>query len=104
MLFFIFWVILYLSKELIYLIFIIGFDVGSGRLSWVDKDEEKIKRVALRRGDIYRLQPGSVFQIQSNLENERQKLRIYAIFTNTDNNFNVSMILLTAFSLSLSLF
>ncbi|KAL7193118.1 hypothetical protein ACSBR2_024848 [Camellia fascicularis] len=57
---------------------------GGGRLSWVDEDE--MRRVNLRRGDVYRMQPGTVFFVQSNLEPERQKLRIYAIFTNSIDN------------------
>ncbi|GFY94013.1 RmlC-like cupins superfamily protein [Actinidia rufa] len=54
---------------------------GSGRLIWVDEDEKRT--VNLRRGDVYRLQPGTAFSVQSNLEAERQKLRIYALFTNS---------------------
>ncbi|CAB4287632.1 unnamed protein product [Prunus armeniaca] len=58
---------------------------GSGRLSWGDEDD--IKRVAIKRGDLFRLRPGSVFFVQSDLQAERQKLRIYAIFaTNTDDD------------------
>ncbi|KAL5754711.1 hypothetical protein ACOSP7_022931 [Xanthoceras sorbifolium] len=56
---------------------------GSGKLSWTDEGD--IKRVQLKRGDIYRLQPGTVFFVESNLELiEREKLRIYAMFSNTD--------------------
>ncbi|KAH7851891.1 hypothetical protein Vadar_017951 [Vaccinium darrowii] len=54
---------------------------GSGRLSWVNEDE--MRRVDLQRGDVYRLPTGTVFFVQSNLEQERQKLRIYSIFTNS---------------------
>ncbi|PSS36456.1 Vicilin-like seed storage protein [Actinidia chinensis var. chinensis] len=54
---------------------------GSGRLIWVDEDEKRT--VNLRQGDVYRLQPGTAFSVQSNLEAERQKLRIYALFTNS---------------------
>ncbi|ONH96772.1 hypothetical protein PRUPE_7G151000 [Prunus persica] len=58
---------------------------GSGRLSWGDEDD--IKRVAIKRGDLFRLRPGSIFFVQSDLQAERQKLRIYAIFaTNTDDD------------------
>ncbi|KAK4393644.1 Vicilin-like seed storage protein [Sesamum angolense] len=58
---------------------------GSGRLSWTEEDD--LKNAELRRGDVYRLRQGSVFFIQSNLETEteRQKLRIHAIFANSDN-------------------
>lgn len=57
-------------------------DEGSGRLSWVD--DEDLKTVDLKRGDIFRLKPGSVFYIESDLETQREKLRIYAIFANSD--------------------
>ncbi|KAL0378102.1 UNVERIFIED_CONTAM: Vicilin-like seed storage protein [Sesamum radiatum] len=62
---------------------------GSGRLSWTEEDD--LKNADLRRGDVYRLRQGSVFFIQSNLETEteRQKLRIHAIFTNSDNGLTV---------------
>ncbi|KAL0343319.1 UNVERIFIED_CONTAM: Vicilin-like seed storage protein [Sesamum angustifolium] len=62
---------------------------GSGRLSWTEEDE--LKNAELRRGDVYRLRQGSVFFIQSNLETEteRQKLRIHAIFANSDNGLTV---------------
>ncbi|GAV69512.1 Cupin_1 domain-containing protein [Cephalotus follicularis] len=57
---------------------------GSGILSWGNEDD--IKRVNLRRGDIYRLQAGSVFFVEGNLEPEREKLRLHAIFSNTDKD------------------
>lgn len=57
---------------------------GRGRLSWADEDD--IRTLDIRRGDVYRLQPGSVFYIESNLEQEREKLRIYAIFSNTEDD------------------
>lgn len=53
-------------------------------MSWADEDD--IRTLDIRRGDVYRLQPGSVFYIESNLEQEREKLRIYAIFSNTEND------------------
>ncbi|GKU94573.1 hypothetical protein SLEP1_g8044 [Rubroshorea leprosula] len=56
---------------------------GSGTLSWADDDETKT--VNLRRGDIYRLQPGSVFYVQSNVDPEMEKLRIHAFFSNADD-------------------
>ncbi|KAK2977025.1 hypothetical protein RJ640_011083 [Escallonia rubra] len=61
---------------------------GGGRLSWTDEDpdEDELRRMVLRRGDSYRLRPGTVFFIQSNLEPERQKLRIYAIFATSNND------------------
>ncbi|KAL3525414.1 hypothetical protein ACH5RR_013786 [Cinchona calisaya] len=53
---------------------------GSGKLSY--KDEHKRENVTLERGDVYRLESGTVFFIQSDLDPTRQKLRIYAIFGN----------------------
>ncbi|CAN6680299.1 unnamed protein product [Malus baccata var. baccata] len=60
-------------------------NTGSGRLSWTD--DEEIRRVDIKRGDLYRLDPGTVFYVQSNLETERPKLRINAIFaSNSDDD------------------
>ncbi|EYU44671.1 hypothetical protein MIMGU_mgv1a005048mg [Erythranthe guttata] len=59
---------------------------GSGKLSWTEEDE--LRTTDLIRGDVYRLEEGSVFFLQSNLETtktERQKLRIHAIFTDPIN-------------------
>ncbi|KAM0970488.1 hypothetical protein ACFX13_018803 [Malus domestica] len=59
-------------------------NTGSGRLSWTD---DEIRRVDIKRGDLYRLDPGTVFYVQSNLETERPKLRINAIFaSNSDDD------------------
>ncbi|KAJ7952973.1 Vicilin-like seed storage protein [Quillaja saponaria] len=57
---------------------------GSGRLSWADGED--IVRVELQQGDIYMVRAGSVFHLHSSLEPERQKLRITAIFANTDDD------------------
>ncbi|XP_031384826.1 vicilin-like seed storage protein At2g18540 [Punica granatum] len=57
---------------------------GSGRLTWVDEDDAR--RVNLRRGDIYRLPPGTIFHVQSDLDPQREKLRIHAFFTNPDDD------------------
>ncbi|KAJ6378749.1 hypothetical protein OIU78_028888 [Salix suchowensis] len=57
---------------------------GNGRLSRTDGRE--MKGINLRRGDVYRLQAGSVFFVRSNLDSERQKMRIHAIFSNTDED------------------
>ena len=66
--------------------------LGSGKLNWVDEDEEKPRLTPLKRGDVYRLKPGSVFYLRSNLEAEREKLRIYAIFVNSeDGDLNVGI-------------
>lgn len=61
---------------------------GSGKLTWANDDGTSTIR--LREGDVCSLNEGSVFYIQSNLEAERRKLRIYAMFTNTDDNTYVS--------------
>lgn len=60
---------------------------GSGKISWTDEDETK--KVELKRGDIYRLRPGTFFYIESSLEMERQKLRIYALFANAETDLHV---------------
>ncbi|XP_052479023.1 vicilin-like seed storage protein At2g18540 [Gossypium raimondii] len=57
---------------------------GSGTLSWTDDDD--MRDVNLRKGDVYRLPEGSAFYVQSSLEAEREKLRIYAIFTNSEDD------------------
>ncbi|KAH7282750.1 hypothetical protein KP509_35G046100 [Ceratopteris richardii] len=49
---------------------------GRGRLTWVDNDE--LHHVDLERGDIYKLESGTVFHIL-NLD-EGQRLRIFSIF------------------------
>ena len=62
--------------------------VGSGKLSWAG-DGSELERVNLKKGDVFRLQPGSIFFLRSNLETQREKLRIHAIFTNADENVYV---------------
>ncbi|XP_010531167.1 PREDICTED: vicilin-like seed storage protein At2g18540 [Tarenaya hassleriana] len=58
---------------------------GSGNLTWVDEDKETMTEI--RRGDVYRLRPGTIFYIQSNLETEvREKLRVYAFFSGNEAN------------------
>ncbi|XP_027362675.1 vicilin-like seed storage protein At2g18540 [Abrus precatorius] len=57
---------------------------GSGKLTWAH--EGGTSTIQLRQGDLCSLSEGSVFYIQSNLEAERRKLRIYAMFSNTDDN------------------
>lgn len=67
--------------------------LGSGKLNWANEEKEKTTLTALRRGDVYRLKPGTVFYLQSNLESEREKLRIYAIFVNLeDGDLNVCIL------------
>ncbi|XP_027914494.1 vicilin-like seed storage protein At2g18540 [Vigna unguiculata] len=63
---------------------------GSGKLTWAHDDDTGT--IPLREGDLCNLVEGSVFYIQSDLEAERRKLRIYAMLTNTeDNTFNPSI-------------
>lgn len=62
---------------------------GSGKLTWANDDGTGT--IPLREGDLCSLSEESVFYIQSNLEAERRKLRIYAIFTNTEDNTFVSV-------------
>ncbi|XP_030529638.1 vicilin-like seed storage protein At2g18540 [Rhodamnia argentea] len=57
---------------------------GSGRLNWVDENDAK--RIDLRRGDIYALPAATIFHVQSSLEPEREKLRIHAIFANSEED------------------
>lgn len=63
--------------------------VGNGTLVWADSDD--IVKVDLQRGDVYRLETGSVFYLQSksNSEAEEEKLRIHAVFTNTEEGLYV---------------
>ncbi|KAJ0599722.1 putative rmlC-like cupin domain superfamily, rmlC-like jelly roll protein [Helianthus annuus] len=58
---------------------------GNGTLSWVDlgKEKGKLRQVELRTGDVYRLPTGSFFYMQSNLESDRRKFRINAIFSDS---------------------
>ncbi|KAA8531833.1 hypothetical protein F0562_006450 [Nyssa sinensis] len=58
---------------------------GSGRLGWANEDE--MRYVKLRGGDVYRLKPGTVFFVQSDLQ---QKLRIDSIFANSDDDLHES--------------
>lgn len=58
-------------------------------MSWAHGKDDKIHTMPIKRGDINRLRPGSVFFVQSDLQTERQKLRIYAIFANTDDDVYV---------------
>nr|KYP66731.1 Vicilin-like antimicrobial peptides 2-2 [Cajanus cajan] len=63
---------------------------GSGKLT--KANDGGTSSIPLREGDLCSLNEGSVFYIQSNLDAERRKLRIYAMFTNTeDNTFDPSI-------------
>ncbi|KAK6924325.1 Cupin 1 [Dillenia turbinata] len=47
-----------------------------------------MRRLHLRRGDVYRLPPGTVFFVDSGLEPEREKLRIHAIFAGSGEDLH----------------
>ncbi|CAI8588729.1 unnamed protein product [Vicia faba] len=57
---------------------------GSGKLTWANEDGTGT--MDIHEGDVCSLREGSVFYIHSNLESHRKKLRIYAMFTNTDES------------------
>ncbi|KAI9089175.1 hypothetical protein K1719_029454 [Acacia pycnantha] len=57
---------------------------GSGRLIWTYDGDAKT--INLRQGDICTLRTGLVFYLQSNLEAQRHRLRIFAIFPNSIHN------------------
>lgn len=65
------------------------FLAGSGTLSY--QADKKIKNVGLRRGDVFRLESGTVFFLQSDLDTEagRERLRIHAIFGDAGEDFRV---------------
>jgi len=65
---------------------------GSGKLSWANEDGTST--IDIREGDVGSLTEGSVFYIHNNLDAQRKKLRIYAMFTNTDDSTFVSCVLL----------
>ncbi|XP_073018985.1 vicilin-like seed storage protein At4g36700 [Primulina eburnea] len=60
---------------------------GRGQLSWTEEDY--LKRTHIKQGDVYRLEQGSVFFVNSSKETDQaepQKLRIHAIFANSDED------------------
>ncbi|KAF8101573.1 hypothetical protein N665_0204s0067 [Sinapis alba] len=58
-------------------------DSGSGILNWVEAEATSSE---IRRGDVYRLRPGTVFYLQSKPVDVflGTKLKVYAIFSNTE--------------------
>lgn len=44
-------------------------------------DDEDVHRMEIQTGDIYTLESGSIFYVQSVEDPTREKLRIYALFT-----------------------
>ncbi|XP_057969521.1 vicilin-like seed storage protein At2g18540 [Malania oleifera] len=65
---------------------VIYVDTGCGTLSWLDED--KMRQVSLHQGDVYRLRSGTVFFLESNLEPERERLQIYALFASSHDYHN----------------
>lgn len=63
----------------LFIIFFFGFE-GRGAVNWVS--ENSSNSIEVRRGDIYRLEEGSVFYVHSHPDPSKEKLRIYAIFNN----------------------
>ncbi|KAL6222443.1 hypothetical protein ACLB2K_005835 [Fragaria x ananassa] len=59
---------------------------GSGTLNWAHGEDDQISKVSIKKGEIHRLRPGSLFFLPSDLQTERHKLRINAIFANTEEN------------------
>ncbi|KAH9617463.1 hypothetical protein KSS87_006604 [Heliosperma pusillum] len=55
---------------------------GSGKLSWTEGDD--VDEVSLQKGDVYRLKSGTLFFLHSNVEPERSRFRIIAMFSNPD--------------------
>lgn len=52
-------------------------------------DEHEQKSADLRIGDVFRLPFGSIFFLESSLEPTRQKLRLYSIFANSEDDLRV---------------
>ncbi|KAK1410405.1 hypothetical protein QVD17_36942 [Tagetes erecta] len=63
---------------------------GSGTLSWinVEKNDDKLQQVTLKRGDVFRLSTETVFYLQNNVDKsyayQPQNLQIYAIFPGSE--------------------
>ncbi|XP_043708940.1 vicilin-like seed storage protein At2g18540 [Telopea speciosissima] len=56
---------------------------GSGSLSWIGDDGRY--NVQVKQGDVYSIPAGAVFFVRSSLESTRERLRIYAIFSDTND-------------------
>ncbi|KAI4327571.1 hypothetical protein L6164_020013 [Bauhinia variegata] len=63
---------------------VIYVQTGSGNLTCADEND--VNNINIRRGDIVSLRAGSVFYLQSSWETESTKLRMVAIFGNTEDN------------------
>nr|CAD1837765.1 unnamed protein product [Ananas comosus var. bracteatus] len=63
---------------------------GRGRVSYLQEDyKHGTQSIDVERGDVYRLEQGSVFYVESNPSPTREKLRIHAVF-NTMNIENTA--------------
>ncbi|PWA95821.1 rmlC-like jelly roll fold protein [Artemisia annua] len=58
---------------------------GNGTLSWIDvnEDDYQLQQINLQGGDIYRLQPLTVFYMENNLESD-EALQICALFPDSE--------------------
>ncbi|GKF23327.1 vicilin-like seed storage protein, partial [Tanacetum coccineum] len=58
---------------------------GNGNLSWIDvnEDDYQLQQINLQAGDIYRLQPLTVFYLENNLESD-EALQICALFPDSE--------------------
>ncbi|PWA69798.1 rmlC-like jelly roll fold protein [Artemisia annua] len=58
---------------------------GNGTLSWIDvnEDDYQLQHINLHSGDIYRLQPLTVFYMENNLESD-EALQICALFPDSE--------------------
>ena len=61
-------------------------------MNWIAEDDTRTNRIEVKRGDIYRLEEGTIFYVQSHPDPTREKLRIHAIFdTILEENPSVCM-------------
>lgn len=76
------------------------FDVDGETNGNKHKDKDKNQGIRIQRGDVYRLKPGTIFYMQSSLDDERRKLRIYAIFANSVGDLRVCSVCLACYFLT----
>ncbi|XP_076942000.1 vicilin-like seed storage protein At2g18540 [Bidens hawaiensis] len=69
----------YLYSEMVFFV-----NSGNGMLSWieVEKEDYEVQQLKLKTGDIFALQPQTVFYLRNNLTDYPQDLEIYAVFFN----------------------
>ncbi|RZS16256.1 hypothetical protein BHM03_00048221 [Ensete ventricosum] len=72
---------------------------GSGRVTYIEEDEnDETEHIDVVRGDIYRLEKGSVFYVQSHPDPTRDNLRIHAIFNAVDTD-NTKVVIISSNSI-----